>query len=109
MLVVCVSARTHVCVLICMSACVRAYIRLGYGVCMDSPPRLTHTQVRKWKTSNTDKTKDEFVIAGGSHARVLLWRVNTTKSTDNAIVWRAYDSSYCSITPLKEMIYHRIK
>ena len=61
------------------------------------------------KTDKKGMSHKQYVLAGGSDERVQLWLVNTTKSTDNDVVWRAYTSSFTKLTPVQEIVYHRMQ
>ena len=65
-------------------------------------------RVRRKKGTNGELW-EQFVLAGGSSDRVVLWLVNTTASTDNKIIWRAHDSSFCKLDESKDIVYTRVR
>ena len=64
-------------------------------------------RIRK-KVGKDGKKWRQFALAGGSDKRVQLWLVNTTTSTDNKIIWRAYSSSFCKINGVVDKVYVRV-
>ena len=66
-----------------------------------------HMRIRK-KVGKDGKKWRQFALAGGSDKRVQLWLVNTTTSTDNKIIWRAYSSSFCKINGVVDKVYVRV-
>ena len=62
--------------------------------------------------TNTDKDgtkREQFSLAGGSDDRVQLWLVHTGSSTDDKIVWRGYNSSFCRLKNKPDIEYLRVK
>ena len=67
-----------------------------------------YMRIRK-KVGKEGKTWRQFALAGGSDKRVQLWLVNTTTSTDNNIIWRAYNSCFGKIEGVADKVYTRVK